>query len=45
MTGTLKIFTLEHIASQKCSHDSAELGLYLVRFVKSEDCQLGVQED
>ena len=45
MNGTLKIFTLEQIAGQKCSHESAELGLYLVRSVKSGDCRPGVQED
>jgi hypothetical protein len=45
MTDTLKTFTLEHIAGQKCSHKSAELRLYLVRLVNPGVSQLDVQED
>jgi hypothetical protein len=45
MTGTLKTFTLKHIAGQKCSHESVELGRYLARFAKPGDCQLDVQGD
>ena len=30
-------------ASQKCSHESVELGLYLARFAKPGDCRFGVQ--
>jgi hypothetical protein len=45
MTGTLKTFTLEHVVGQKCSHESAELGLYLAHSAKPGGCQLDVQGD
>jgi hypothetical protein len=45
MSGTLKTFTLEHIAGQKCSHENTGLGSYLARFAKPGDSQIDVRGD